>query len=569
MTIPVKESKSPTPSNWLRIRSVKVFSLLLLGFVMFFFGLGSYPLFDVDEPRYAEAAREMLENGNWITPYFNYELRFDKPVLFYWLIAWSYVVFGVSEFSARLVSALAATSIVGMIYVFGRHWISARFGYFASIILATAIMFAGLARMSITDMTLSAFMTATTLCLFMAAHRDLRWWLAAGAFAGLGILTKGPVALVVPGAILFFYAWAIGAFRRVLVNRWLPLALGVCALVALPWYVAAYLQNGPIFLDMLFLHNVTRYSDVVSGHQKAWFFYFIVLPVGFLPWTAYLPAAVRDWWIQYRQHHRELVAQQDTPYLISLFALVWIGFIFVFFSISNTKLLTYILPLFPALALLTAEAWEAESIRALNTQKPASRWYTVPAWILVAAVTLAGLAFVTSMDKLLPREAQGIAANIYNLYAVLALVAGTTLSAWLINRRNMAPALVAQGATMAIVGLIAMIGIIPNISQATQGDMLTFLARTHQQPLVIYELQRPSLTFYGRRRIERFTADTQAEMIATFQQHGQQHGTTFVITKNHHVAPFTDSLPASLQVELLEQSPRHSLLSVQAAPPSK
>lgn len=562
MTTTVKEPFPTQNASPFFVRNLDILLLLAVVAIMFFYRLGSYPLFDLDEPRYAEAAREMLENGNWITPYFNYELRFDKPVFFYWLIALAYKVFGVSEFAARFFSACTASLTVASIFLFGKHWISRQYGFWAALILSTSILFAGIARMSITDMTLTCFMTLTTLCLFMAAHHNLKWWLAAGAIAGLGILTKGPVAIVVPGAIFVLYTLLIGQFKRCLLNHWLPLAIALCLAIALPWYVLAYQQNGQIFLDALLLHNVTRYSDVVSGHKQPPYFYVLVLLVGFLPWTAYLPAAIRLIWQRAKQH-AERVKQTDFPYLVPLFGTVWAVFIFAFFTAGNTKLLTYILPMFPGLALLMGETWRNQIAVTTQNQQPLGwKWFTLPAWALVVITAIGGLFFITNMDKLLPREAAGIEANQYNLIAVSALFIGNTLTAWMLSRKNAAQALLAQALTMALVLIIAMQGIIPNVSKATQGVMMDYLKQTGQRPLMLYEIQRPSLTFYGKRRVPRFVEEDQPELVQELNKNKQ----TYVITKSAYLTDFSRLLPTSLKVRILEKGPVYSLLFVDKAP---
>jgi 4-amino-4-deoxy-L-arabinose transferase-like glycosyltransferase len=550
---------SPPPVSFFA-RNRELLLLLLLASVVFFYKLGSYPLFDLDEPRYAEAAREMLEKGNWITPYFNYELRFDKPVFFYWLIALAYQWFGLSEFSARFFSAVTATGTVMMIYAFGRHWISRQAGLVSALILATCVMFIGIGRMSITDMTLTCLMTATTLALFMAAHKDMRWWLAAGFLAGLAVLTKGPVGLVVPGAIFILYTVLIGDFKRCLFNRWLPLALLICLAVALPWYILAYQQNGKIFLDALFLHNVTRYSNVVSGHKQPFYFYALVLVGGFFPWVVYLPASVQKL-IGLSKAHKTHIANRNFYYLVPLFAAVWIVFVFVFFSASNTKLLTYILPLFPALALLTGSIFSPN-----RTEEPPSepnwRWLIIPAWSLVGIVGLGGTIFTTQMDRLLPREAAGVQGNGYNVAAVLILLAGFTLTAWLINQKKLYPAVVSKVLSMALLVIVAMQGIVPNVSKAAQGVMMDYLKQIGKNPVALYEIQRPSLTFYGQRRVPRFVEEEAPALVQELNKNKQ----TFIITKSTLLPQLRALLPASLPLRILEKDRVYSLLSVSPAP---
>lgn len=551
-----KESQGKQHHLKLDILLISVFCLLV-----FFFKLGSYPLFDLDEPRYAESAREMIERGNWITPYFNYEVRFEKPVFFYWLIILAYKLFGLSEFSARFFSAVSASAMVGMVYALGRHFISRQYGLFSALILASSLMMIGIGRMAITDMTLSCFMTGTTLCLFMAAHRDLKWWLAAGIVTGFGILTKGPVALVIPGAIFTLYTLLTSQFKRCLLNRWVPLAVLIAVGLAAPWYMAIYQENGPIFIESQLMNNVTRYSDVVSGHKQPAYFYTLVLLAGFLPWTPYLPAALRQLWMSFK-NRQALTAQQNFHYLIPLFSAVWIAFVFLFFSVSNTKLLTYILPLFPALALLTASAWERFSVLREGITPADLRWFSVPSWLLPIGTLIGGTVFITNMDKLLPREAAGIEGNGYNLIAVGLMLVGTTLSAWLIHRKKPTPALQTQAFTMALVVLVAMQGIVPNVSKAAQGVMMEYLRKIDGRPIMLYEMQRTSLTFYGKRRVPRYVEEQRPEILTELAKNPQ----TFVITKTNYLENFRPLLPGTYQLGIVEKGPVYSLLSVRKKP---
>jgi 4-amino-4-deoxy-L-arabinose transferase-like glycosyltransferase len=557
----IKASHQAEQSSSFLSRNREVILLLVFAFILFFYKLGNYPLFDLDEPRYAEAAREMLENGNWITPYFNYELRFDKPIFFYWLIAGAYKLFGLSEFSARFFSAITATLTVLGTYLFGKYWISKQYGFFSALILSTSILFVGIARMSITDMTLSFFITSTILSLFMAAHQNLKWWLVAGFFAGFGVLTKGPVALVLPGTIFILYTLFIGEFKRCLLNKWLPLALILCLAIALPWYILAYQQNGPIFLDMLFLHNVTRFSDVVSGHKQPPYFYSLVLLAGFLPWSGYLPAAFKRLWEQTKAH-KQHIQTQNAHYLIPVYTVIWIGLIFIFFSFGNTKLLTYILPLFPALALWVGESWFNQTQQQTHSKTSLAQWFTIPAWSLTAITFLGGILFISKMDRLLPREAAGIQGNIYNWIAVFAMLLGTAVTAWLLSRKKTEKALLSQALSMAVILIISMQGIIPNVSKASQGVMMDYLRRTAHHPLMIYEIQRPSLTFYGQRRIPRFVEEQQVELVQELNKNKQ----TFVITKRAYLNEFSHLLPSHLKVQILEKGSVYSLLSVDKAP---
>ena len=183
--------------------------LFLLLIIYFGAGIGHYPLFDVDEPRYAETAREMLiPPCDWLAPHFNFELRFDKPPLFYWLIALSYKVFGVTVGSARMVSVVSAAFTGTMVYCMARRFWSISAGLLAVGIFMTMPQVFGLSRWAVTDMTLTMTMTGAWVGLMLGWLSDRRWFLVAGFMAGLGLLTKGPIAVALPGITLLLSLWA-------------------------------------------------------------------------------------------------------------------------------------------------------------------------------------------------------------------------------------------------------------------------------------------------------------------------------------------------------------------------
>lgn len=552
--------------------------LLLAGLMLifFFWQLGSYPLFDLDEPRYAEAAREMLENNNWITPYFNYELRFDKPVLFYWLIAKAYQWFGVSEFSARFFSAVTASSTVFALYYFAKYWIDRRYGLITGVVLMSCLLFLGLARMSITDMTLSCWMTLTILCLFMVPNHHQRWWILAGLFSGLAVLTKGPVGVVLPGSILCLYSLLTGSFKRSLLTPWFLAGLLICAMVSVPWYVLAYQQNGQIFIDALFTHNVTRFSDVVSGHKQPFYFYAVVLLVGSLPWAAYLPAVcqrIKNILCKDTANKPSQVLQYFAAFKspsmrdqLVIYAWVWALFVFVFFSISHTKLLTYILPMFPALALGFSDVFHF-LLSSKNNQADAkmqSMWKTIQFGSLfwVIATVIAGGFFILKMDLLLPREAAGIQGNQYNVFAALFMLTGAMAAAWFAFQRKVLHLISSHVVSLILVLVVAGIGILPVVSQVTQGAMLHYLQLASSSPLMIYEIQRPSLTFYGQRRIERFVKRDTEQMQSYLLAQLAKHNTVFVITKNKYVTRLSEQLPAPCIIRTVEMNHDYRLLSI-------
>jgi 4-amino-4-deoxy-L-arabinose transferase-like glycosyltransferase len=282
-----------------------------------------------------------------------------------------------------------------------------------------------------------------------------------------------------------------------------------------------------------------------------------------MPWTVYLPAAIRRFYGRFHQGHLRLAAERDFSYLVSLYALVWSITVFIFFSLSQTKLLTYILPMFPALALILAETWHSRRVPAVEGNAKegypnSDRWFTGAAWVLLVILAVGGILFITRMDRLLPHEASGVTANTFNTVAVCLVILGSGAAAWLLQCRRAAAALVCQVLTIALMVIVALDGIVPNISLAAQGTMRRYLAQSQNRPLILYEIQRPSLTFYSRRRIPRFVNTDRVKLLNELKQHPE----TLVITREQHLPDFGRHLPATMHFEILEKDGAYRLLSV-------
>ncbi len=527
-----------------------LFGLASLCFALFFYKLGSYPFFDVDEPRYAETAREMLERNDWITPYFNYELRLNKPVFFYWLIALAYKTFGISEFSARFFSALSATGMVLATYGVGRWWVSQRLGFFSAVILATSIEIIGLSRMAIIDMTLAFLISATTIALFLVAHHSKKWWLVAGLLSGMAILTKGPVGIVLPGAVLVLYALLTQQFKACFFNRWFPLALVISVSVALPWYLLAWQVHGQFFLDEVYHNNFSRFSGGVNYHIKPWYFYLPVIAIGFMPWSLFLPISFVSLFKTLRQS-----ANKNTA--LALFALIWAGLIFLFFSIAQTKLLTYVLPLFPALALITGFAFDRLA------QNKASKLY-LSVWILSGLLALALLImaplFLSQPATFLPkiaREVTQLTENPLSLVAIGSLVLGSVLMSIFLLRKQVTYAIMAQALAFALLVMAALNSILPSINTATQGAMLSFTKQARGNPLAIYEITRPSLTYYNRKKIPHVGREDYGKLNALLQE-----DSLYIITKNSLLDDLKSVIPEGSQLSLVDKQSVYSLLTL-------
>ena len=276
------------------------YALLLLGVGLVSLpGLGSYSLWDVDEGVNAQAAREMTEADTWIVPTFNYTLRTAKPVLLYWLQRCSYALLGVSEFSARLPSVLCAFGAVVLVYELGRRMWDRLSGLWAGGILATAVQFVILARAATPDAPLLLFTVLTFLAFWWGQQQNRRWWWYPTAVAcGLAVLTKGPIGVVLPALVILLY-WSWQREWRRLWDLRLLSAAGLFLLVAGPWYaLVASETRGEWVKAFLARENLERFARPMEGHRGPFFYYLLVLPIFFVPWSLWLIPTLEHSWRQ-------------------------------------------------------------------------------------------------------------------------------------------------------------------------------------------------------------------------------------------------------------------------------
>jgi len=337
------------PSSARQSPADRWFPWALFGFVllMLFYRLGGPALFEPDEGRNAEKAREILLLNDWITPHGNFHAVLDKPIFFYWLIALSYKLFGVTEWAARLPSALAAFSCALLVYFFVRRRWGEWEARWSVLTLVTSVEFFIFSRIVIFDMTLTAFITLALWAFYQAADESeptAGWATCATLYLALGAatLTKGLVGLVVPGMIFFFYVLLTNRWRVLGRIRLLPGAV-LFLLVVAPWYILAETYNPGYLRYYIWEEHFGRVATTEYDRFNPWYFYLYVVPIGLLPWTFLLPATVQNYW------QRKLDDR-------TLFLTLWAFLPILFFSLSKAKLPHYILPSFPALAILIGVA---------------------------------------------------------------------------------------------------------------------------------------------------------------------------------------------------------------------
>jgi len=296
------------------------------------------PLTDPDEVFYAETAKEMQIRNEFLTPYIFGKPQFEKPPLYYWLVIFSFKAFGVNEFAARVPSAVfGILGVIGM-YLLGKILINRRSGFLAAIILATGIEYLILARACVTDIVLAVFILYAFLFFFYGR----KWYLLSAVSLGLAVLTKGPIGIFLPVIIIIVYLIFTKELKKL---REIPFAGGALVFLAvtLPWYLLAYRAHGAVFIDEFFgFHNVIRFLHPEHKSGDVFYYYVPVIIGGFFPWSIFLPLGIGQ---VFREAKEKLKKT-------NIFLLSWILIILIFFSISRTKLPTYVFPLYPALALL-------------------------------------------------------------------------------------------------------------------------------------------------------------------------------------------------------------------------
>ncbi len=465
--------------------------LLLLGTaILCIWQVGSLPLIDVDEPVYGQVGREMAPAGwaGWLTPRYGGLPWFDKPPLFYWLCALSMKTFGVSEWAARLPSALLGVGLVATAYALARRAYPhlPRAALWAGFALATCIQFFMLARAAVTDMTLALTLTLALLGLYGWIQTGRGRWIAlAGVMTGLAALTKGPVALVLIGVQTIGYLLLTRQARRLLS----PLLWGgflLCLVVGLPWYGAMVHLHGQLFIQgFLEANNVTRYLQAEHQTTSNPLFFAPVLLGLFFPWSLALPGALIS---ASRQALADFRARStDSP---ALFFSLWVALVFLFFSASQSKLVTYIFPLYPAAAILVGR-WLVEKREAINL---------VPLWIY------AGLSFILGIALFIFGRKLGVTADTRALWLCVLTIAAVLSIIW---RRQEWVWLVPGGAT-ALVLLLAWCSPTwktreTDISErrlAAAANAVTLPGQT----IYALGLKHPSLRFYATRPVV-FTDD--------------------------------------------------------------
>ncbi len=379
--------EEPTNSAKQSIRDLTI--LIVLGCFAFFFGAGKIALLGPDEPRYAEVAREMFASGDYISTRLAGCLWFEKPALFYWLAASAYRIFGVNEFAARFPSGVSALLSVITVYLVLSKAVSVKWARGASLVLLTCGIFIAYSRAATPDMALTASMCVAILSGYLATGKrerhNLPFLILCFSAMGVAFLAKGLVGIFLVVTILFAYLLIAGRLRFM---RWRNVVIGMGAflLVSSVWYFPVIQKHGWHFIDEFFIrHHFQRYLSNVYGHPQPFYFFSLVAIAGIAPWTFFLlPAIARLRNLRPRMNERDA--------LLTL-SWVWVLVPLIFFSVSESKLPGYLLPIFPALAIIIGA--EVENL----LQQERKLLLQISVWVTALILVIVGVVFIVYLQK--------------------------------------------------------------------------------------------------------------------------------------------------------------------------
>lgn len=421
------------------VEFLTIFGLCILFYYIFFHNIGTYSLMDVDETRYVAMARDMFHSKDFMTLYLNGEYFFEKPPLYFWQECLSFALWGgkVNEWTARFPVALLGFIFSMVVYGAGRIYINRRFAVFTSLIIATSLEFIMLAKYAILDIVLTFYIGLALVAYFSVYfckenHKKFYWW-AFYLFTGLAVMAKGIPGLAVPLGTVFFTSIMAKKFKDIFKPVFIIPGLILFCLIVLPWHILMFKIHDPLFFnEYIIKHHLHRFFNTAHneiGRKQPFYYYFIVVLWGFIPWIFSLIAVfidkIKNWG---KLHYVEKVKNFDFSTLDNthkLLALCWVTvfWIMLFFSSSSTKLATYILPIYYPLAIVTGLMWK-DYVEKKKHEKPINISVQIFGWFCV----IAGIAAMFT-PLYLPEQLNHDIAEIrwFSLICLLVLGTGTLL----------------------------------------------------------------------------------------------------------------------------------------------
>ena len=554
--------------------------LALCGALLVLPGLGRRDLWNPDEARYAEVAREMLAGGDLVVPHLNGEIYTQKPPLFFWSIALAGTLGGgLNEFTARLPVALAGVGTLLLVFAIGHRLFGRRAALLAAAAFITCAEVFWHSRFGQIDMLLTFWVTLEV-WLWLSAWREDRPALSLAAFAvaGVATITKGPVGLLPPLLSLLAF-FALTRQWRAMRRLWIGRGLLVWAAVVLAWLVPVSLSAGREYVEhIVFTQNVTRYADPWHHHQP-WYYYLTVIPAEFFPWSFLLPTAIVVGWrrlvapagIVGRQRggeegDRQVPADWSADPLAArgfLFALCWMVVTVLFFSLSPAKRTVYVLTMYPAMALMVGAALDR-----LAAEWPRGRrWLTLPLALLAGLVLLLVVALPVAGRGRPEALPLGGDALVWLLMAVLVpLLAGAVAGWWLARRdRPDSPerAATALAAGMAATALAAALFVIPRfdvVKSARPMSRLLLQKMGPGEPYGIYPRLDSTFLYYTQRFAVPLESEEELHAFAAGP------GRVWLLAQRDDLAKLTEPLPLVEVARDPDESEGYVLLTTPPAP---
>ena len=523
MTEPV-----PTSPAMKKIFQISLF-LILFSSLLFFLRLGNLGLTDRDEASFSEATLEMIESGDWLTPHLNGNTRFDKPILIYYIMAASFKLFGVSEWAARIHSAVFATMLLLVTFFFVRRHLPEQIALISSVILGSNLLIVIQGRAATTDMALILTTTCALFLFFEGTQGHRHAYLAIYPLLALGFLIKGPVAVIIFLAAAIPYLLLTGRLRLFFREAYPIWGLVAFTAIALPWFAVVWMIHGSKYTEAARAFTFGRYFSTIGGHGGTPFFYILVLLITFFPWVIWLPGAL--WRIL--RTRRQAAKSTETPSLLLLFAAVWIVGGLIFFSLSQTRMAHYIAPLYPAAAILVAQAWGR-----LLENKPIGKWTVIS---LMTWGTILGICFLSApavldrfrhlfIDQVPLEESLGVTLPLA-INGIVILI-GTAISSIALLRRSVWTAFGACLGMISILILASVFLLAPRIDHlllSPSREMSQEVGRSigSQGVFIAYGTYRPSLVFYARHNVISLKIGQESEIDQIISSVPQ----TYILTK--------------------------------------
>ncbi|HEY7545554.1 MAG TPA: glycosyltransferase family 39 protein [Blastocatellia bacterium] len=500
--------------------------ILFLAAVPYFLSLGASSLWDSNEAFYAETPRVMIETGDFISPSFNDNPRFNKPPLSYWVVAAFYKLFGVSEAAERLAIALGAIALIATAFVIGKTVYSLEAGLYAAIALAASPRFLMFSRRIIIDVYLALFMSLTLMFFLLAEkypHRRRTYLALMYASVGLGVMTKGPVAAALPALAFLIYLAAIKNLSRIRAMM-LPVGALIIVLIVLPWYVVVYQKHGWGYIESFIIRdNFSRFTDPVWGPRRGVFFYIPVMLGDLFPWSIFLIAAL---WLVIKQRFKPS-SDESRPQGALLG--IWVAVVVVFFSLSRNKEDLYILPSYAA----------ASAIIGGLLARPSERKFLVR----TATAAIAALVLITGAAVIYLFNHSAARFHLAGASAIgwAATAGGLTAIALILFKKDFA-ATAATALAVIVANYFFVLVTLPDFEKFKPARQVCEIIKSRAADDAMagyYRLASPSMAFYLRRPV--FEYYDEEDVIAAFSS-GKE---VYCLMREEDYDRVKDALPES------------------------